>query len=366
MHAHGSLVRQEIAKRQRVMAAAKQRVVARPLVSSSPTASSLAAPTASALAAPTASVLAARTACALATDDTQVVDMSPVAKSLKQAFDHAADDQGQPRLEAAGDHEATSAPGLEVSSGMHGSPRPGSECVALPPSQDVFHDDSVITREQQMKQRDELQAQGPKGDDEELQETPKKGKGKPKAKAKAKSKAKAKASPKKAAAKAKAKAKCRPKAKAKSKAKAKAKCKASRKCKGKPSKVASPDNHDEEADEHDKQDDACVVSDGAAGEEGKPSAASTAPKTAEPKKPGRRSKQPESGHSPPKAKATFARRYRPEKDAWARSKWDALKGGFQLYVLPGVCNAPSLEALVICSHVGRNCELEFACLAECF
>ena len=141
--------------------------------------------------------------------------MSPVAKSLKQAFDHAADDQGQPGLEAAGDHEATSAPGLEVSSGMRGSPRPGSKRVALPPSQDVLHDDSVITREQQMKQRDELQAQGPRGDDEELQETPKKGRkgkgqGKPKAKAKAKSKAKAKASPKKAAAKAKAKAKCRP------------------------------------------------------------------------------------------------------------------------------------------------------------
>ena len=362
MHVSASVVRQEIAKRQRVMAAAKQRAVARPLVSSSPTASSLAAPTASALAAPTASALAIPTASVLATDDTQVVDMSPVAKSLKQAFDHAADDQGQPRLEAARDHEATSGPGpaiLEVSSGMHGSPRPGSERAALPPSQDVFHDDSVITREQQMKQRDELQAQGPKGDDEELKETPKKGRkgkgeGKPKAKAKAKSKAKAKASPKKAAAKAKAKAKAkgRPKAKAKSKAKAKAKRKASPKSKGKPSEVASPDNHNEEADEHDKQDDTCVVSDGAAGEEVKPSAASTAPKTAEPKKPGRRSKQPESGHSPPKAKATFARRYRPEKDAWARSKWDALKGGFELYVLPGVCHAPSLEALVLCSHVG--------------
>ena len=299
------------------------------------------------------------TASALATDDTEVVDMSPVAKSLKQAIDHAADDQGQPRLEAARDHEATtSAPGpasLEVSSGMHRSPRPGSQCAALPPSQDVFHDDSVITREQQ-KQQDELQAQGPKGDDEELQ-TPKKGrkckgKGKPKAKAKAKSKAKAKASPMKAAAKEKAKAKCRPRAKAKSKAKAKAKRKASPKCNGKPSKVASPDNHNEETDEHDKQDDACVVSDGAADEEGKPSAASTAPKTAEPKKPGRRSKQPESGHSPPKAKVTFARRYRPEKDAWARSKWDALKGGFELYVLPSVCNSPSLEALAICSHGG--------------
>ena len=185
---------------------------------------------------------------------------------------------------------------------------------AIPPTQpdidlpedDLFHTETkdFITREAQFQHKKE-QASDPAEEDlfeeEPENKKAKKGKGRKVAKRPATKKGaeKAKAAPK---------AKGRPKAKAKAKTRARATAK-------KPDTTAvSEDAEHQEAEDEGEAD------------------AEEAPK----KKAARGA-----GHKP---KATFARRYRPELDAWAGLKWDSIKDAFNLHLRHRLMNVSKMEA----------------------
>ena len=204
-----------------------------------------------------------------------------------------------------------------------------------------------MTREDQLVLRDNmLEEEAADDDGADGEAPPEKPKRKPKAKAKARGKAKPKAKAKaKARAKAKGKAKAQPKAKVQKDAKSaspKAKSTAGPKAKakgrpGRPKKV--------KVMEVDPEKDNTEAAAQAAAPEPEPCKAQLCEEFEVPEAPAaveapakvvkeRRVKQ---------SKATFARRYRPEKDAWASKRWDALKSNFEMIVQPRVKMAPSLE-----------------------
>ncbi|CAE7307268.1 CRYD [Symbiodinium necroappetens] len=217
-------------------------------------------------------------------EDTQVVDLFPVAKNLKAEFD-AVDDKGPVSA-----NEVASAsqqpPALEDSAESQGS-------------DDLFHAEpqEFLTRESQFADR--KQAEEP-GDDFDLPEPTK-----PKAKAKAKSKAKAKA-----------------KAKGKAKAKAASKSKASpgkprgrpRKDKAKPAVHADLKSEAADGEADDPEDELKSQADGEV----------------------RKSAAPN---------PIFARRYRPGFCVFAGKRWDAIKASFELIIANRVKTPSTVQAL---------------------
>ena len=218
-------------------------------------------------------------------------------------------------------------------------------------SQDIFHDDAELCREEQLALRDDMNGQEGEnaGSDQDFGEAPPKRK-KPGAKAKAKgkakaspkkgkAKAKAKASPKKGKAKAKAKASPKKgKAKAKAKAspkKAKAKAKASSK-KARKLDLELQDDADEPMPNDEQE---------AKMQESKPAASDVDGAAPAGQK---RKTAPDDGPAPaavagPKVKATFARRYKPAKDIAAARRWTLMKEAYELLIAPKLLRPLSQE-----------------------
>ena len=205
-------------------------------------------------------------------------------------------------------------------------------------SQDIFHDDAELCREEQLALRDDMNGQEGEnaGSDQDFGEAPPKRK-KPGAKAKAKGKAKA--LPKKGKAKAKAKASPKKrKAKAKAKAspkKAKAKAKASSK-KARKLDLELQDDADEPMPNDEQE---------AKMEESKPAASDVDGAAPAGQK---RKTAPDDGPAPaavagPKVKATFARRYKPAKDIAAARRWTLMKEAYELLIAPKLLRPLSQE-----------------------
>ena len=289
--------------------------------------------------------------------DTQLVDLSPVAKNLRDNFELARGDTL--KLGEAPEPEATvtkpltepcepeqpeeSEPAAAVDAGQDGS-------EAVDDGQDGSQGGDLFFAEA----KDFLTRESQFGEDAPVR-TRAAAKGKAKARTKAKAKAKAAGRPK-AACKAKAKAK------AKSKAAAKPKTKQPRK----PKAATEDDDGAWDADD--------IAGPDAQGElqskdvqecPEEPVDLETTPtktrKSKEPRKakePGKcmqaskssKSPKPEvtkkTRKMPPKGqeKASFARRFRPMKDAYAGQRWDQLKGAFGLHVQPKVVKVSYMEA----------------------
>ncbi|CAE7213353.1 unnamed protein product [Symbiodinium natans] len=307
--------------------------------------------------------------------ETQVaVDLSPIAKNLASKFKAAAREENASDLHASGSgnsvgtspdhpepaaasprateppHESVAAAKEDASnlhasgSGNSGAPaaanphvtEPPHESVAVAPPElpsesvaaellaepytDVFFSNSEVTREDQMKLRDDLVAdrrrqaaagndggEGDGGEDFGQAEPTKKPKKKPSAKAKAAARSKA--------AKAKASPKSVPKAKAKGKAKAKSS-----------SKRKAGNDVEEPLRDTEPLEDAEPVEDAEPLQGGEP---------AKPRK--KRAKQ--DGE-----KLTFAGRPKPGKDILAIRRWEGIKNSFELHVKPHIKSPSGLEA----------------------
>ena len=303
--------------------ASARRGVARPLTGPSLAAPSPAAPSA---------------AC----EDTQASDLSPVAKCLRDSFEKVADPAPVAAVPGAMPEALDSQDSEKPQISGHGVeatqtvPVEAADAEA-PDEKDVFFDESKLTREQQMLQRDELKNGGEQQvdpDDEDEVCKPK-----PRAKAKAKGRA-AKAKPK---AKAKGRAKAKAKAKAKSKPQQKPACKAKAKAKGKAKGKSTPGKRkmasvlDEIPVEELPADDPSPVPE--ALDEG-PEAEAPAAKAC--KGPKVKALAEKGKRASGAGKATFARRYQPT-DAWARAKWLAIKDSFELRLSRLMHNPSSLE-----------------------
>ena len=291
--------------------------------------------------------------------ETQVMDLSPVAKNLRGQF-QALGSVSEPSKPLDPSAEPPTQP-LTV-------PGPSMEQQAETPLEDAPKEPSPVAADMAVEEdsgnpdlffaeaKDFTTREAQFG--EQAPPRPKaqakaksKGKPSPKAKGKAKSKPKAKA----AAAKAKAKANGKGKGKDKGKrGRGAAKAKAKSVQKKKKTKTAAQDKDDNgwETDEVEE-----VHSDASE----KPcSKRSRSPEDLETKqsstnKPSPKSKGCKATAKAPKEtpktkeksekkeKASFARRYRPMKDAWAGQKWDQLKAAFCLHIQPKVVRPSSLE-----------------------
>ena len=224
-------------------------------------------------------------------------------------------------------------------SSLHIAPQTEPEVKACVPEQtpeddDLFYANATeyITREAQFAQKAECEAS-------EAAAKPKaKAKGRPKAKAQAKKKAKAKANAKNPKPKAVAKAK------AKGKAKAKAKAKGGKKTKG----TGASKSWDEESEGEALEDDLVLEvepEDEKPQSEKKKKEAKPKPKQSKPS-----SKSHDTSLPGATGKASFARRYRPMKDAFAGQKWDCLREAFFLHVHRHVISPSKVEAALLHSH----------------
>ena len=202
---------------------------------------------------------------------------------------------------------------------------------------DLFHDDTQLSREEQLRLRDGMKNAEPKDEEESAwkdgakEEPAKRKPGRPIGKAKAKGKAKPGPKPKDKA-----------KAKAKASAKGKAKPKDPAKDTAEAGEALEPEagEKDIDADEH-------------ASEEGLPATSSRAKRASsasqsEEKHVPEKKRKIESGteKAPAKTikeKATFARRYKPQKDMVAARRWTAMKDIYELKIGPRLKRPLALE-----------------------
>ena len=319
--------------------------------------------------------------------ETQVTDMSPIAKNLERSF--ALVDEKSKQDKTASHPDSKKSPGMEKGdsrlvaestqtskaamehdepiNAIHEIKEDGDQCtkdadvtkkegLAAPITEvdddaleDPFHSKSDLSREQQMCARDDMKA-GADGNDEDAEsksaaedDEKKTIMKRPAAKAKGKAKAKAKAKGKpgkKSSAKAEAKPKKKPSKKGKSKGheddEEGTSLEPSVKRRGRPPKQpeASPA----------KPGDPCKVQKGKDMAEGKPARKKrdTQEDSDKDEKVGKNKK----GRKTVEGKATFARRYQPMLDAWASKKWCAIKNAFELHIQQKVIRPSGLEELL--------------------
>ena len=268
-------------------------------------------------------------------DDTQVSDLSPVAKSLRASFDAVA---VAPSSTSPAKKPAKHLNDLEPSQATLPAklPEPGDATLVHFP-EPAQKDDAKPTASLEAKPVEALADADCSGEEEDLfhaeatefltreaqfvqkAEAEKAKKGKPKAAAK-------------------------PKAKAKSTAKAKAtsKAKAVPKAKGKVKKRPAASKSWEERSEGEASESEAANDDGDPGEEGaEPTAVENQKSKAKlASSKSRKAKDKRDG----KEKKSFARRFRPMKDVFAGQKWDCLKQAFFVHINEHVRMASKVEA----------------------